>query len=260
MEKIEYPSWKLDGKTALVTGSSKGIGKWIALGLAEKGADVIVVARHMNEVQEVAKQIKEMGRKALPIEADVTDLPSVKDMIKKSIETFGKIDILVNNAGTNVRKIFLDTTEEDYELVTNVNFKAVFFTSQYVAKEMVKRGEGGKIINVGSAGGLLLRPGIPNSIYSGTKGGVLMFTKSFAEELAKYKINVNNIAPGYFATPLAVDRLGNPEIKKTIMDFTPLKTVGGPKDAIGVAVFLASDASDFITGQTVYVDGGRTVL
>jgi NAD(P)-dependent dehydrogenase (short-subunit alcohol dehydrogenase family) len=260
MEEIEYPQWTLNGKFALVTGASKGLGKWIALGLAQAGADVAVVARNFEGVQETAQEIENMGRKALPVQADVSQIDNIDEMVKKTIETFGRIDILVNNAGTNVRKTVLEATAEDFDLVANVNFRGLYFASQIVAKEMVKKGEGGKIINISSAGGFLLRAGIPNSIYAGTKGGVVMFTKAFAEELAPYKINVNAVAPGYFATPLAKDRLSTPEVREKILFFTPLKSVGAAKDIIAPVIFLASDASDFITGQTIYTDGGRTVL
>jgi len=179
------------------------------------------------------------------------------DLLYQTIKSFGRIDILVNNAGTNIRRTILEVTSEDFDRVTGVNFRGLYFTGQIVAREMIKSG-GGKIINIGSAGGLLLRAGIPNSVYAGTKGGVVMFTKAFAEELSPYKINVNAIAPGYFATPLAKDRLSDPEMREKILSFTPLKTVRGARDIIGPAIFLASDASDFITGQTIYVDGGRT--
>jgi NAD(P)-dependent dehydrogenase (short-subunit alcohol dehydrogenase family) len=260
MEEIKFPNWSLMGKVALVTGASRGLGKWISLGLAHAGADVAVCARGFEEVKETAKLIEEMGRKSLPIRADVSSIDSIKEMVDRTISKFGFIDILVNNAGTNIRKKVLDVTPEDFDLVAGVNFRGLFFTSQFVAREMVKRGKGGKIINIGSAGGFLLRAGIPNSVYAGTKGGVVMFTKAFAEELAPHKINVNCIAPGYFATPLAMDRLSNPEVRERIMFFTPLKTIGEARDIIGITIFLASDASDFITGQTIYVDGGRTIL
>jgi len=128
-----------------------------------------------------------------------------------------------------------------------------------VAKEMIPKG-GGKIINIASAAGLLLRPGIPNSVYAGTKAGIIMLTKAFAEELAQHEIHVNAIAPGYLATPFAKDRLSDPEILANILAFTPLKKIGEAKDIIGPVVFLASEASNFITGQTIFVDGGRTVL
>jgi len=260
MEQIIFPQWDLKGKTALVTGASKGLGKWIAFGLAQAGADIAVVARSLEDIRETAQEVKKAGCDAFPIQADVSDIDSVNSMVRKTIGHFGKIDILVNNAGTNIRKSFLEVTPDEFDLVSGVNFRGLYFTSQAVAKEMVKRGKGGKIINISSAGGFLIRAGIPNSVYAGTKGGVNMFTKAFAEELAPYKINVNAIGPGYFATPMVSDRLNNPDVFEKIMLFTPLKSVGRSKDIIGPVIFLASDASDFMTGQIFYVDGGRTIL
>ncbi|MBW2203902.1 MAG: glucose 1-dehydrogenase [Deltaproteobacteria bacterium] len=259
MEEVEFPEMSLDGKIALVTGASKGLGKWISLGLAHAGADVAVIARNFQGVEQTAKEIEKMGRKALPIQADVSKIESIKEMVRKTITTFGRIDCLVNNAGTNIRKSVLEVTPEEFDLVSDVNFRGLYFTSQIVAKEMINRGSG-KIINIGSAAGFLLRAGIPNSVYAGTKGGVIMFTKAFAEELSPYGIHVNSIAPGYFATPLARDRLSNKEVLDKILLFTPLKKIGEARDIIGPLLFLASDASDFITGQTIFVDGGRTIL
>jgi len=244
MEEVEFPEMSLDGKIALVTGASKGLGKWISLGLAHAGADVAVIARNFQGVEQTAKEIEKMGRKALPIQADVSKIESIKEMVRKTITTFGRIDCLVNNAGTNIRKSVLEVTPEEFDLVSDVNFRGLYFTSQIVAKEMINRGSG-KIINIGSAAGFLLRAGIPNSVYAGTKGGV---------------IHVNSIAPGYFATPLARDRLSNKEVLDKILLFTPLKKIGEARDIIGPLLFLASDASDFITGQTIFVDGGRTIL
>jgi gluconate 5-dehydrogenase len=180
-------------------------------------------------------------------------------MVKKTLASFGCIDCLVNNAGVNVHKPMLEITPEEFDFVSGVNFRGVYFVSQIVSREMISRG-GGKIINIASSAGFLLRPGIPNSVYAGTKAGIIMFTKAFAEELAPYNIYVNAVAPGYLATPLAKDRLSNPETLTNILSFTPLKRVGEAGDVIAPVVFLASEASNFITGQTLFVDGGRTIL
>jgi len=259
MEKIDYPKMSLEGKVALVTGASRGLGKWISLGLALAGADVAVAARSLEGLEQTAKEIEEMGHKAFPIKTDLTDINSIREMARKTLAKFGHIDCLVNNAGVNVHKPALEITPEDFDFVCSVNFRGVYFASQIVSKEMIPRG-GGKIINISSAAGFLLRPGVPNSIYAGTKAGIIMFTKSFAEELAPYNIYVNAVAPGYFATPLTKDRLDNPEVLANILSFTPLKKIGEAEDIIGPVVFLASEASNFITGQTIFVDGGRTVL
>ena len=259
MEKIDYPKMTLGGKFALVTGASRGLGKWISLGLALAGANVAVAARNLEGVEQTAKEIESIGQKAFPVKADVAKIDSIKEMVQKTVAAFGRIDCLVNNAGVNVHKPVLDITPEDFDLVSSVNFRGVYFVSQIVAKEMIPKG-GGKIINIASAAGLLLRPGIPNSVYAGTKAGIIMLTKAFAEELAQHEIYVNAIAPGYLATPFAKDRLSDPEILANILAFTPLKKIGGTRDIIGPVVFLASEASNFITGQTIFVDGGRTVL
>lgn len=259
MEKIDYPKMTLEGKIALVTGASRGLGKWISLGLALAGADVALAARSSEGLEQTAKEIEEMGTKAFPVKTDLTDISSISEMVQKTLAHFGRIDCLVNNAGVNVHKPLLEVTPEDFDFVCAVNFRGVYFASQIVSKEMIKKG-GGKIINISSAAGLLLRPGVPNSIYAGTKAGIIMFTKSFAEELAPHNIYVNAIAPGYFATPLTKDRLSDPEVLANILSFTPLKKIGKAPDIVGPAVFLASEASNFITGQTIFVDGGRTVL
>jgi 2-deoxy-D-gluconate 3-dehydrogenase len=218
-----------------------------------------VAARNFDGVEQTAREIEALGRKALPVKADVAKIDSIGEMVRKTLAAFGRIDCLVNNAGVNVHKPMLEVTLEDFDLISNVNFRGVYFASQMVSREMITGG-GGKIINIASAAGFLLRPGIPNSVYAGTKAGIMMFTKAFAEELAPYSICVNAVAPGYLATPGVKDRLSNAETLANILSFTPLKRVGEAVDVIGPVIFLASDASNFITGQTLFVDGGRTVL
>lgn len=259
MEKIRYPTMALDGKVAIVTGAAQGLGKWISLGLAHEGADLCVVDINKAGVDQTADEIEEMGRRAFAIEADLAITDSIKEMVTKTVEKFMRIDCLVNNAGINIRKAFLDFSPEDFDLVSNVNFKGVYFASQMVAKEMISKG-GGKIINISSAAGYLIRPGIPNSVYAGTKGGVIMLTKALAEELAAYDIYVNAVAPGYFKTVTARNRLNDSKALNTILSFTPLKKIGEAGDIIGPVIFLASEASNFITGQTIFVDGGRSIL
>ena len=259
MEKINYPRMTLEGKVALVTGAAQGLGKWISLGLAHAGADLAVADLNQDGIDQTAKEIEEMGHKAIPVKADLTKIDSIKEMVQKTITTFGRIDCLVNNAGISGRNPFLETTPEDFDLISSVNFRGVYFASQIVAKEMIPKG-GGKIINIASAAGFLIRSGVPLSAYAGTKGGVIMFTKAFAEELAPYKIYVNAVAPGYFNTPGAQGRLNDPKISDNILSLIPLKKVGEAQDIIGPVLFLASDLSNFITGQTIFVDGGRTIL
>lgn len=259
MKKTEYPRTTLEGKVALVTGAAQGLGRWIGLGLASAGADVAVADINKIGVDRVAKEIREQGGNALSIEVDVTWINSIEQMVQKALSTFGRIDCLVNNAGTNLNKPLLAITPEDFDLISNVNFKGVYFVSQIVAREMIAKG-GGKIVNIASAAGYLIRPGVSVSVYAGTKGGVIMFTKAFAEELAVYNIHVNAVAPGFFNTPLAQGPLKDSKSLNTILSYTPLKKIGEAQDIIGPVVFLASDASNFITGQTIFVDGGRTIL
>ena len=258
-ESYQFPRYCLKGKVAVVTGSGQGLGKWIALGLAEFGADLLVADLAGANAEQTSKEIEHTGRKAIFMEMDVGDIGAVKKMMETALRELGGLDILVNNAGVNVHKKALDITQEDFEMIVRTNSRGVYFCCQAAARLMIplKRG---KIINIASVAGFLVRTGIPNSVYAMTKAGIIMLTKALAEEWAQFNINVNAIAPGYFATPLVADRLGDPEAYKGIMESTPLKRVGGPEDIVGTVVFLASDASNFITGQTICLDGGRTIL
>ncbi|MFP4193871.1 MAG: SDR family NAD(P)-dependent oxidoreductase [Desulfobacterales bacterium] len=259
MKEINYPDLRLEGQKALVTGATRGLGKWIALGLANAGADVAVVSRTLGDCEKTAEEVQNHGGRALAVEADVGDPDSIQEMVRKTVDHFGRIDCMVNNAGINVRNSVLEFTPEEFNRVSDINFRGVYFASQAAAREMINQG-GGKIINMSSSAGFLVRPGIPNSVYAATKAAVIMLTKAFAEELAPYGINVNAVAPGYFETPLASDRLNDPKVLENILSLTPLKKIGGPEDIIGPVLFLASEASGYMTGQTIFVDGGRTVL
>jgi len=258
-EFYNFPRYDLKGKVAVVTGSGQGLGKWIALGLAEAGADILVADLVAKNAEQTSQEIKKMGRKAIFVALDVGDIPNVSKMMDVVRRELGSLDILVNNAGVNVHKKALDITVEDFELIVKVNSKGVYFCCQAAARIMIPERRG-KIINIASAAAFLVRSGIPNSVYAMTKAGIVMLTKALAEEWAQYNINVNAVAPGYFATPLVADRLKDPEASKSIIDSTPLKRVGVPEDIMGTVVFLASEASNFITGQTICLDGGRTIL
>lgn len=258
-ESYEFPKYDLTGKSAVVTGSGQGLGKWIALGLAEAGADILVADLNAKTAEETSGQIEKMGRKALFMEVDVGDTSSVTEMMVRARNELGSLDIVVNNAGVNVHKKALDITQEDFDLVVRVNSRGVYFCCQAAARLMMRKKKG-KIINIASAAAFLVRAGVPNSVYAMTKAGIVMLTKALAEEWSQYNINVNAVAPGYFATPLVADRLKDPEVYERIVGSTPMKRVGGAEDIMGAVVFLASDASNFITGQTICVDGGRTVL
>ena len=259
-ETISYPTFDLSGKVALVTGSSRGLGRWIALALAHAGAHVAVTyCQALEEGEAVAGEIRDMGRRCLLTHLDLAELSSIKRMMREISSELGGLDILVNNAGVNRPQKALEVTPEDFDHVTRVNLKGVYFCSQAAAKIMIPRG-GGKIINLSSAAAFLVRPNITISVYAMTKAGLVMLTKALASEWADYKINVNAVAPGYFKTPLTQDRLEDPQFKNSVLETTPLNRVGEPRDIMGAVMFLASDASDFVTGQTLCVDGGRTVL
>lgn len=243
----------LTGKTAIVTGASRGLGKAMALGLAEAGADVVLVSRGMPELRAAAQEIGRLGRSALPISADVSNLKDVGAMVERVVSEFGRIDILVNNAGTTVRMPSESFTEEAWDKVIDVNLKGAFFCAQAVGKVMINQSSG-KIINIAS---LLSVIGVPTAVaYAASKGGISQLTKTLAVEWAKYNINVNAIGPGYFRTDLTKPLQEDKDRSAQILSRIPMRRWGDPDDLKGVVVFLASEASDYITGQTIYVDGG----
>jgi|SRR5450759_2701936 len=245
--------FSLAGKVALVTGASRGIGQALAMGLAEAGADMALVARTREALDETASRARELGRRALAMPADISRTAVIHDVVDRVITEYGRMDILVNGAGTQARKPILEMTEEDWDTVTSLNLKAVYFCSQAVAPHMIKQGSG-KIINVCS---LTSSIGIANvSAYSASKGGVLSMTRSMAVEWSRHGINVNAIAPGYFKTEMTKRLYEDPERNQWILGRTPMGRWGDLSDLKGTVVFLASAASDFITGQLVNVDGG----
>ncbi len=259
MVEIKFPTLDLQGRIAMVTGSGRGIGRWIALGLAHAGADVVVSEMNPETGKGTVGDVQGMGRKAMYVETDVSRVDSIRAMVERVVKEWGRIDILVNNAGTTVIRKAEEATPEEFDRVAAVNLRGVYFCSQAVGKVMIQQRRG-RIINIASAAAFLVRPGVANSIYASTKAGVLMLTKALAAEWAQYNINVNAIAPGYFATPLVAPRLKDPKIWQTILDSTPLRRVGQAEDIVGPAIFLASDAASFMTGACLNVDGGRTVL
>ena len=258
-KSCDLPSMELQGKAAVVTGAGQGIGRWIAVGLAAAGAHVCAADVNGDTARATSREIEAMGRKSTYMQVDVGDCDAVTDLMESAHESFGSLDIVVNNAGVNVHKHAVDVTSDEFDFVVRVNSKGVYFCSQAAARVMIPEGKG-KIINTASAAAFLVRSGVPNSIYAMTKAGIVMLTKAFAEEWAPYNINVNAVAPGYMATPLVADRLKDPAVYESILESTPMKKVGQARDLIGAYIFLASDASDFITGQTICVDGGRTIL
>ena len=247
--------YRLDGKVALITGGSRGIGRAIALGFAEAGADVAIASRKLPDLGAVAKEISAFGRRSLPVAAHCAKKEEIRMLVDKTMEEFGRIDILVNNAGTNPYFGSLIEAEEwAWDVTMNLNLKGYFLLSQAVAKIMKEQG-GGCIINVASSAGIRPMPGL--GIYSITKAGVIMLTQVLASELGKYNIRVNAIAPGTTKTRLARLLWETPEIREKIEESTPLGRIAEAEDMVGAAILLAADASRHITGQTIVVDGGQ---
>ncbi len=241
----------LSGKTAIVTGGGSGLGEGMSVGLAEAGADIVIV--DLNTKTDAGEKIKKLGREVLALTADLSDTKSLQMIVDETIKKFGKVDILINNAGTIRRTPAIDYSEEDWDYVMNLNSKTVFFLSQAVAKDMLKRKKG-KIINIASL--LSFSGGITVPSYSASKGAVAQITKALANEWAKFGLNINAIAPGYMATK-NTEALRMDEIRyKAITERIPAERWGTPDDLKGIAVFLASEASDYVNGHVLLVDGG----
>ncbi|WP_027408611.1 SDR family NAD(P)-dependent oxidoreductase [Anoxybacteroides tepidamans] len=251
------PSFRLDGKTAIVTGAGRGIGKAIAIGFAEAGADVAVLSRTKEDLETTAREIEALGQKAYVVPVDVTDRRAVQQAVAEVKESAGRIDILVNNAGMNIRTPALDVTDEQWETIMNTNLKSAFMMAQEVGAVMKEQESGGRIINISSvAGHVALRTGV---VYAATKAALIQMTKVLAFEWGKYGIQVNSIGPWYFKTPLTEKLLQDQNYVNDILAVTPLKRIGELPELVGPAVFFASDAGSYVTGQTLFVDGGMTI-
>ena len=244
--------FSLAGKVAIVTGSSTGLGEGMAYGLAEAGADIVGI--YNKNLPANKKKIETMGRRFLGIPADLSSVAPVDDIINKTVETFGRLDILVNNAGIIRRNKSIDFTEEDWDDVMNVNLKTLFFLSQAAARQFIRQETGGKIINIASM--LSFQGGILVPSYTASKSGVMGLTRLLASEWAPHKINVNAIAPGYMATRNTQLLQDDPVRNKQILERIPAGRWGSPDDLQGTVVFLASEASRYIHGYTLAVDGG----
>lgn len=248
---------KLEGKVAVVTGSDRGIGKGIALCLAKEGCKVVVNShKYAKEGDLVVKEIKNLGSDAVFVAADVSREKEVRNLIGKAVKEFGKLDILVNNAGILVMGTILALTEKDWDRQLSVNLKGVFFCTKYAARQMIKQGKGGRIINISSIAGLVGFPGI--SAYCASKGAVTELTREAALDFAQYGITVNAINPGVISTDMTKGMLNDPATKKSFMENTPIGRVGKPEDIGNAALFLALDESSFVTGHNLVVDGGWT--
>jgi len=249
-------NFSLEGQIALITGGSRGIGEATALGFAKAGADVVVASRNLPDLEKVAEKIRRLGRKSLAIPAHVGRMDQINNLVTEATEQFGRIDILVNNAGTcPALHPALKAEERIWDTMMNLNLKGVFFLSQAVAKVMREHG-GGRIINVASIEGF--RPERYVGIYGISKAGVMAATKVMALEWARYNIRVNAIAPGHTHTRLGDQAFAsNPVFEEETIKRTPVGRIAQPDEIVGAMIYLASDASSFMTGETLVVDGGK---
>jgi NAD(P)-dependent dehydrogenase (short-subunit alcohol dehydrogenase family) len=243
----------LNGKIVLITGAGAGLGEGYAHIFAESGASVICAGHNLNKVEKVVSDLG-AGPKAKALHVDVGDVASIRKMTDSIAAEYGRIDVLVNNAGVEIAEGFFDVTPEHFDAISQVNIRGVFFTAQAVAGLMKKTGTGGKIINIGSLGSYIGL--VDSSVYTSTKGAVIQLTKTLALELAKYNIQVNAIAPGYFITPMTQPFFDDPHHREWIEGRIPLGRWGTMEDLAGPILFLASAASNYVTGETIIVDGG----
>jgi len=245
---------KLEGQVAIVTGGAQGIGRAIAIGLAREGAHVVIADIQLEKALETAKEIEALGRKSIALKVDVSRVPDISMMVEKALEAFGTVDILVNNAGIALSTPFLETTEEAWDKIINVNLKSAFFCSQSVARVMVDQGRG-KIVNLASTSSFVAgRQEVP---YAVSKAGVRMLTAASSAELASYNVNVNAIAPGLIKTPLTEKHFPSLEaLEERVKAKAPMGRAGIPEDLVGAVVFLCSADADYVTGHTLVVDGG----
>ena len=253
---VSPESFSLSGKVALVTGGSRGIGKAIAIGLAKFGADVAVTSRKLPDLEEVATEIRGLGRRSMAVATHVGRMDEINNLVPKVKDKLGRIDILVNNAATNpTMDQAIDIEERAWDSIMNLNLKGLFFLSQAVARLMKEQGEG-RIINVASVAGIT--PDIL-PVYSISKAGVIMATKVMAQQWAQHNIRVNAIAPGLTRTRFSEALWSNPAVLQAATERTPLQRVAEPDEMVGAVIFLASDASSYVTGHVLVVDGGTAI-
>ena len=246
-------AFKLDGKVAIVTGSERGLGRGMATALAQAGADIVGVT-YVADAPETAAAVQAAGRRYLHVQADLSSLEPIQRIVDTALQEFGHIDILVNNAGIIIRNDSVDFTEKEWDDVMNINLKAAFFMCQAVARQFIRQGSGGKIVNVASM--LSFQGGIRVPSYTASKSGVKGITMLMANEWAKHGINVNAIAPGYMATDNTTQLRADEARSAEILGRIPAGRWGLPEDLGGAVVFLASKAGDYVNGYTIAVDGG----
>ena len=245
---------RLKDKVALITGAARGIGKAIALLFAEAGADIAVGDVNIEEAEKTCLEIEALGRKSLALEIDVTDYAKVEEAVNKILDKFAKVDILVNNAGITKDNLLLRMSQVEWDAVLDVNLKGTFNCIKAVSRPMIKQRRG-RIINIASIIGIIGNPGQAN--YSASKAGIIALTKTAAKELASRNINVNAVAPGFIQTEMTA-RLAE-DVREKMKEAIPLNKFGEPLDVAAVCLFLASEDSSYITGQTIVVDGGMVM-
>ena len=244
----------LTDKVAVITGASRGIGREISLAMAREGADIVLASRKLPDLEGVAEEVRSLGRRALAVSAHNGKMEDLADLVKRSVEEFGRIDILVNNAATNpMFGPVINSDEGVWDKIMSVNLKGCFFLSKMVCEEMQKTG-GGRIINISTVGGL--KPDIGLGIYSISKAGLIMMTKVLAHEWAVFNIRVNCIAPGLIQTKFSEALWGSEEVLKIALPQTPMGRIGQADEVAAAAVYLASDASSYTTGSVLVIDGG----
>lgn len=243
----------LTGQVAIVTGTSRGLGQYFARALAIAGANLVLTSRNRKDLTEFEKEIKSLGRRAISLELDVRNRDSIERMVAEAEEEFGRIDILVNNAGCNVRKPALDITWDDWNLILDTNLRGSFFVAQAVARGMISRGYG-RIINIGSVTSVAGYAGL--APYGASRGGIRQLTMSLADDWGKYGVTVNCLAPGWFQTEQNKTLYQNEKWVEYLCDRIPVRRPGQPNDLDAAVIFLAAEASRYVTGQTLLVDGG----
>ncbi|RKL62370.1 SDR family NAD(P)-dependent oxidoreductase [Thermoanaerobacteraceae bacterium SP2] len=245
-------------KVVAITGASRGIGRSIAVGFGSLGANVILISRNKEKLEETATQVKEVGGEANIIVADLTNLEQIKEVVNIIKQDYSRLDVLVNNAGIARRKPSVEVSEDDWDTILDTNLKSYFFMSTLIAKELMMKQGHGKIVNVASIGGIV---GITRSApYSSSKGGVVLLTKVLGCEWAKYNIQVNAVGPAYTNTELIAKAIQDKEFLDTIISRTPAKRLAEPEEIVGGVLYLASDLANYVTGHTLLIDGGLTAF